>query len=81
MKELVERWRRAGPALEEERYRELQELDDETARRMTLDLFKLWRPRTVDDMSGGLVEAQKVLFKLACREDKERAGIPENLPL
>ena len=65
LKQFVERWRHAGPALEEQRYRELQELDDETARRMMLDKFKLWRPREVDDMGGGLVEAQKVFIKLA----------------
>ncbi|MGD0949644.1 MAG: hypothetical protein ABSA52_19725 [Candidatus Binatia bacterium] len=43
-REFIERWAKAGPALEGQRYRELQELDDERARRMTLDLFKRWRP-------------------------------------
>ena len=64
LREFVQRWAKAGPALEEQRYAELQELDDDTARRITLDLFKLWRPRTIDQMGGGLVEAQKVFIKL-----------------
>ena len=67
-KEFVERWRHAGPALEEQRCRELQELDDEAARRMTLDLFDLWRPSEFDDLGGGLVEQQKVFAKLRQRE-------------
>ncbi len=67
-KEFVERWRHAGPALEEQRCRELQELDDEAARRMTLDLFDLWRPSEFDDLGAGLVEQQKVFAKLRQRE-------------
>jgi CRISPR-associated endonuclease/helicase Cas3 len=73
LREFVRRWAEAGPALEEQRYAELQALDDETARRITLDLFKLWRPRAVDEMGGGLVKAQKVFFKLARREAAEKS--------
>ncbi|MBI4516189.1 MAG: hypothetical protein HY699_10295 [Deltaproteobacteria bacterium] len=58
--------------LEEERYAALQDLDDETARRITLDLFKLWRPREVDDFGAGLVEQQKVFAKLRQREAAEK---------
>ena len=73
LRDFVQRWRKAGPALEAQRYTELQELDDDTARRITLDLFKLWRPGTMDRMGGGLVEAQKVFVKLARREAAEKS--------
>jgi len=69
-REFVERWRHAGPALEEQHWRELQELDDETARRMTLDLFKLWRPNEFDDLGIGMVEQQRLFAKLRQREAK-----------
>ena len=68
LRELVHRWAGAGPALEEQRYRQLQELDDETARRMTLDLFELWRPSDSDEMGGGLVEAARIFIELARSE-------------
>lgn len=65
LREFVHRWEKAGPALEEQWVRELGELDEETARRMTLDLFELWRPSESDEMGGGLVEAARVSRKLA----------------
>jgi CRISPR-associated endonuclease/helicase Cas3 len=68
LREFVRRWAEAGPVLEEQRYAELQELDDERARQITLDLFKLWRPRTMDEMGGELVEAQQVFIKAARQE-------------
>ncbi len=71
MREFVHRWAKAGPALEEQRGRQLRELDDETARRMTLDLFELWRPSDSEEMGGGLVEAARVFFALA-RSEAER---------
>ncbi len=73
IREFVQRWAKAGPALEEQRYRELQELDDEAARRMTLDLFKLWRPPEFDDLGAGMVEQQRLFAKLRERE-AERAN-------
>lgn len=69
---LVRRWAEAGPALEEQRCRELQELDDETARRMTLDLFRCWRRPEIDDLAAGLVEQQKLFARLR-RRHAERA--------
>jgi hypothetical protein len=48
-------------------------VDEERAREITLDLFKLWRPRAVDSMGGGLVEAQKVFIKLARREAAQKS--------
>ena len=60
----VQRWAEAGPALEEQRCRELQQLDDETASRMTLDLFRLWRPREHDSFGAGLIEQQRLFAKL-----------------
>lgn len=74
MREFVHRWAKAGPALEEQRVRQLRELDDETARRMTLDLFELWRPSDSDAMGGGLVEAARVFFALA-RSEAERKPV------
>lgn len=71
---LVERWAAAGPALEEERCRALQGLDDDTARRMTLDLFRLWRPREADDLAAGLVEQQRLFGKLRPREVEGAKG-------
>jgi CRISPR-associated endonuclease/helicase Cas3 len=73
LRDFVRRWTALGPLLEEERYAALQELGDERARQITLDLFKLWRPRTVDTMGGGLAEAQKVFIQLARREAGEQS--------
>ena len=75
LREFVERWARTAPALAELRRHELQELDDEAARRMTLDLFTLWRPREFDEMGSGLIEAQQVFVELARLEAERRAGI------
>ena len=72
LREFVERWARTGPALEEQRRRELQKLDDETARRMTLDLFSLWRPSEFDEMGAGSIEAQRVFAELARLEAERR---------
>lgn len=72
LRDFARRWAELGQFLDEERYAALQELDDETARQITLDLFKLWRPRSLDAMGGGLVEAQKVFIKLAQREAAEK---------
>lgn len=69
--EFIERWTRAGPALEARKSLQLQLLDDETARQMTLDLFALWRPSEIEEMGEGLVEAQKVFIELA-RSEQER---------
>lgn len=70
-REFVERWARAGPALEARKSLELQMLDDETAKQMTLDLFALWRPSEIEEMGEGLVEAQKVFIVLV-RSESER---------
>ncbi len=67
-REFVERWARAGPALEARKSLELRMLDDETARQMTLDLFALWCPSEIEEMGEGLVEAQKVFIELARAE-------------
>ena len=69
----VDRWAKAGPALEEQRYLELQQLDDEAARQMTLDLFEIWQPRDTDEMGAGLIEAQEVFIELARLEAGGRA--------
>jgi hypothetical protein len=37
----MEQWRRAGPALEEQRVRELREMTDKQARAATVDLLDL----------------------------------------
>lgn len=66
-RELIGRWKVAGPALEAQRWAELSRLTDEDARRATLDLFALWRPSAVDDCGAELVEQQRV-FRL------QRAG-------
>jgi hypothetical protein len=68
LREFVQRWAKAGPALEEQRCRDLRELDDEAARRMTLDLFELWRPSEFDEMGVGQVQAQRIFVKLARSE-------------
>jgi hypothetical protein len=62
-RELIERWRAAGPELEAQRWAELSRLTDEDARRATVDLFALWRPSAVDDFGAELVEQQRV-FRL-----------------
>ena len=67
-REFVERWARAGPALEARKALQLQRLDDRTARQMTLDLFELWRPSEIEEMGDGLVQAQKVFIGLARAE-------------
>ncbi|MGH7336865.1 MAG: hypothetical protein ACREI7_04750 [Myxococcota bacterium] len=69
-REFVERWARAGPALEARKSLQLRLLDDETAKQMTLDLFELWRPSEIEEMGGGLVEAQKVFIALTRAEQK-----------
>jgi hypothetical protein len=42
----------------------LQALEAETARKMTLDLFDLWRPSEPDDPGCGLVEQQRIFTKM-----------------
>jgi hypothetical protein len=63
VKQLVERWRLAAPALEAQRLDELAALTDEQAKQMTSDLFSLWRPAATDDFGAELVEHQRV-FRL-----------------
>jgi hypothetical protein len=72
LREFVRRWAEAGPALEALRHRQLRELDEDAARRMTLDLFELWRPSESDEMGGGLVEAARVFIELARSEAGRR---------
>ncbi len=62
-RELIGRWKVAGPALEAQRWAELSRLTDEDARRATLDLFALWRPSAIDEFGAELVEQQRV-FRL-----------------
>ena len=62
-RELIARWKVAGPALEAQRWAELSRLTDEDARRATLDLFALWRPSASDEFGAELVEQQRV-FRL-----------------
>ncbi len=62
-RELIGRWKVAGPALEAQRWSELSRLTDEDARRATLDLFALWRPSAIDEFGAELVEQQRV-FRL-----------------
>ena len=64
MRGFVRRWVRAGAALEEQRCRDLQALDDDTARRMTDDLFRLWVPSETRNQTSGLVEQQQIFRKL-----------------
>lgn len=59
----LDRWRRTGLALEEQRTQDLGRLDDETARQVTRELFARWRPDEVEPHQSGLVEQQR-LFRL-----------------
>ncbi len=72
MRRFVDRWRVAGPALEGQRLDELLCLTDDEARRMTLDLFRLWRPSDYDDFGAELVEQQRVLGLWRQREERTR---------
>jgi hypothetical protein len=67
-REFVKKWAAAGPVLEELKLLRLQELDDETARKMMLDLFDMWRPGHIDDLGAGLVEQQRIFAKLRERD-------------
>jgi len=60
LRQYVERWHLAAPALEDQHLSELVRLDDETARVMTLDLLSLWRPTEHDDFGAELMEQQRV---------------------
>jgi hypothetical protein len=71
-RELVKRWAETGPILEELRLLQLQELDDETARKMMLYLFSMWRPRAFDDLGAGLVEQKRIFAKLR-EHDRDRS--------
>jgi hypothetical protein len=71
LRRFVDRWRQAGPALEAQRLDELSQLSDEQARRVTLDLFGLWRKTEHDDFGAGLVEQQR-LFRLWQERHQER---------
>jgi hypothetical protein len=62
-RELIDRWKTAGPAVDAQRWAELSRLTDEDARRATVDLFALWRPPARDDFGAELVEQQRV-FRL-----------------
>lgn len=72
MRRFVDRWRVAGPALEDQRLDELSRLTDDEARRMTLDLFRLWRLSDHDDFGAELVEQQRVFGLLRQREERTR---------
>jgi hypothetical protein len=72
LREYVERWRLAAPALEDQRLSELGRLDDETARLMTLDLFTLWRPSGHDEFGAELVEQQRVFQLWQRRHEIQR---------
>lgn len=72
LKLFADRWRVAGPALEDQRLQELWRLSDEQARRMTLDLFRFWRPDRHDDFGAGLVEQQRVFRLRREREQGQR---------
>ncbi len=63
LRRFVDQWRLAGPALEDQRLDEVSALSDEQARRITLDLFALWRPAGHDPSGAELVEQQRV-FRL-----------------
>lgn len=71
LRAFVDRWATAGPALEGQRSSELAQLDDETARQMTLDLFQFWQPSELDEMGEGLVAAQEAFGKLARLEAEQ----------
>ena len=73
-REYAKRWAETGPALEELRFRQLQELDDETARKMMSDLFDMWRPGASDDQGAGMVEQQRIFSKLRLRESGGDTG-------
>lgn len=62
----LETWRAAGAVLQEERLQALRELTDEEARRVTLQLFAMWRRPLVDPAGAELVEQQR-WFAIAAR--------------
>jgi hypothetical protein len=72
MRRFIDRWRIAGPALQEQRMDELLSLSDERALRMTHELFSLWRPQEHDDYGAELVEQQRVFRKLGARSPTPR---------
>lgn len=61
MRAFLERWKAVGPLLEAERRLRLIDLDDDTARTMTLDLFSFWtKPEW--DVQGEELVAHQYLF-------------------
>ena len=73
-REYAKKWAGSGPALEEVRFRQLQELDDNMARKMMLDLFDMWCPGIREDLGDGMVEQQRIFAKLRRRESEENTG-------
>lgn len=61
--EFIGRWKAAGPALDAQRLDELSRLTDDDARRITLDLFALWRPSVIDEFGEELVRQQRVFHR------------------
>lgn len=70
LKRFADRWRVAGPELEDQRMDELSRLSDEQARLRTLDLFRLWRPDGNDDFGAELAEQQRV-FRLWRKREQD----------
>ncbi len=55
LRRFVLTWRETGPLLDEERFRRLMELDDDGARRMTLDLLSMRASGEAGDRGEGLL--------------------------
>jgi hypothetical protein len=67
LRTFAERWAVVGEVLDDERRLALQALDDDTARRMMADLFRLWRPTEPELEGRGLVEQQRLFRALGGR--------------
>ena len=59
-REFVERWRRVGPLLEEERYERLRAMTDDDVRAAIADVLSLPYP-DLPERGSGLVEQQRIL--------------------
>lgn len=63
LRRFLERWRAAGPFLQEERWARLRAMTDEEARNAALDVLRLWQPELPGDNGDGLLRQRRVFAR------------------
>lgn len=67
MRQWVDRWKVAGPLLDEERWARLVASSDDELRQQSRDLLSLWRPGIAGDDGEAIVLQQRAFALLGAR--------------